>query len=146
VLLKGLAADELTFEGKILPLRQSADDFTTGTAAASAAVDMASAFLTTPIGQRKTTSTSSRWRRGRRCARSFERYLATRRKLGKETATLYGVGRHVVEWAIPMRRRSLLRAAPIRAGAPTFSGCSSATARRRASPPTIRRPSTNWRP
>ena len=38
VLLKGLASDELTFAGRVLPLRQGADDPAAGAEAASAAV------------------------------------------------------------------------------------------------------------
>jgi alkanesulfonate monooxygenase SsuD/methylene tetrahydromethanopterin reductase-like flavin-dependent oxidoreductase (luciferase family) len=95
VLLKGLAADELTFEGKfyrfdkvpmvLKPVQRPHPPLWYGVSIPDNAdwpaqndvniVSLAPRPAVRPI---------------------FERYLATRRKLGKETATLYGVGRHVV--------------------------------------------------
>src|SRR5580704_3585644 len=51
-----------------------------------------------------------------------------------------------VSWSpTPMRRRWQSRGAPIRAGAAISSGCSNATARRRGSAISIRKVLTNWR-
>jgi alkanesulfonate monooxygenase SsuD/methylene tetrahydromethanopterin reductase-like flavin-dependent oxidoreductase (luciferase family) len=95
VLLKGLAADELSFEGKfyrfdkvpmvLKPVQRPHPPLWYGVSIPDNAdwpaqndvniVSLAPRQAVRPI---------------------FERYLATRRKLGKSDTTLYGVGRHVV--------------------------------------------------
>jgi alkanesulfonate monooxygenase SsuD/methylene tetrahydromethanopterin reductase-like flavin-dependent oxidoreductase (luciferase family) len=95
VLLKGLAADELTFEGKfyrfdkvpmvLKPVQRPHPPLWYGVSIPDnadwpAQNDVNIVSLAPPVAVRPI----------------FERYLATRRKLGKATATFYGVGRHVV--------------------------------------------------
>ena len=95
VLLKGLAADELSFEGKfyrfdkvpmvLKPVQRPHPPLWYGVSIPDnadwpAANDVNVVSLAPPAAVRPI----------------FERYLATRRKLGKGDTTLYGVGRHVV--------------------------------------------------
>ncbi|HWS08437.1 MAG TPA: LLM class flavin-dependent oxidoreductase [Xanthobacteraceae bacterium] len=95
VLLKGLAADELTFEGKfyrfdkvpmvLKPVQRPHPPLWYGVSIPDnadwpAQNDVNVVSLAPPAAVRPI----------------FERYLATRRKLGKGDTTLYGVGRHVV--------------------------------------------------
>jgi alkanesulfonate monooxygenase SsuD/methylene tetrahydromethanopterin reductase-like flavin-dependent oxidoreductase (luciferase family) len=95
VLLKGLAADELTFDGKfyrfdkvpmvLKPVQRPHPPLWYGVSIPDnadwpAANDVNVVSLAPPAAVRPI----------------FERYLATRRKLGKGDTTLYGVGRHVV--------------------------------------------------
>jgi alkanesulfonate monooxygenase SsuD/methylene tetrahydromethanopterin reductase-like flavin-dependent oxidoreductase (luciferase family) len=113
VLLKGLAADELTFEGKfyrfdkvpmvLRPVQRPHPPLWYGVSIPDNAdwpaqndvniVSLAPRQAVRPI---------------------FERYLAERRKLGKADTTLYGVGRHVVvadtdEKALAIARRAYPR-------------------------------------
>jgi alkanesulfonate monooxygenase SsuD/methylene tetrahydromethanopterin reductase-like flavin-dependent oxidoreductase (luciferase family) len=113
VLLKGLAADELTFEGKFYrfnkvpmvlhPVQRPHPPLWYGVSIPDNAdwpaqndvniVSLAPRQAVRPI---------------------FERYLAMRRKLGKADTTLYGVGRHVVvadtdEKALAIARRAYPR-------------------------------------
>jgi alkanesulfonate monooxygenase SsuD/methylene tetrahydromethanopterin reductase-like flavin-dependent oxidoreductase (luciferase family) len=113
VLLKGLAADELTFEGKFYrfnkvpmvlhPVQRPHPPLWYGVSIPDNAdwpaqndvniVSLAPRQAVRPI---------------------FERYLAVRRKLGKADTTLYGVGRHVVvadtdEQALAIARRAYPR-------------------------------------
>ena len=95
VLLKGLAADELTFEGKfyrfnkvpmvLQPVQRPHPPLWYGVSIPDnadwpAENDVNVISLAPPQAVRPI----------------FDRYLATRRKLGKSDTTLYGVGRHVV--------------------------------------------------
>ena len=95
VLLKGLAADELTFEGKfyrfdkvpmvLKPVQRPHPPLWYGVSIPDnadwpAQNDVNVVSLAPPAAVRPI----------------FERYLATRRKLGKGDTALYGVGRHVV--------------------------------------------------
>jgi alkanesulfonate monooxygenase SsuD/methylene tetrahydromethanopterin reductase-like flavin-dependent oxidoreductase (luciferase family) len=76
-----------------------------------------------------------------------DRYRAVRARLGKNSgvAPLMGMARHIVV-ADTTRRRSTSRAAPIRAGATVFAGCSSVMAPSRGSRGFIPRRSTDsWR-
>jgi alkanesulfonate monooxygenase SsuD/methylene tetrahydromethanopterin reductase-like flavin-dependent oxidoreductase (luciferase family) len=113
VLLKGLAADELTFEGKfyrfdkvpmvLKPVQRPHPPLWYGVSIPDnadwpAANDVNVVSLAPPAAVRPI----------------FERYLATRRKLGKGDTTLRGVGRHVVvadtdEKALAIARRAYPR-------------------------------------
>jgi alkanesulfonate monooxygenase SsuD/methylene tetrahydromethanopterin reductase-like flavin-dependent oxidoreductase (luciferase family) len=113
VLLKGLAADELTFEGKyyrfdkvpmvLKPVQRPHPPLWYGVSIPDnadwpAANDVNVVSLAPPAAVRPI----------------FERYLATRRKLGKGDTTLRGVGRHVVvadtdEKALAVARRAYPR-------------------------------------
>jgi alkanesulfonate monooxygenase SsuD/methylene tetrahydromethanopterin reductase-like flavin-dependent oxidoreductase (luciferase family) len=113
VLLKGLAADELTFEGKfyrfdkvpmvLKPVQRPHPPLWYGVSIPDnadwpAANDVNVVSLAPPAAVRPI----------------FERYLATRRKLGKGDTTLRGIGRHVVvadtdEKALAVARRAYPR-------------------------------------
>ena len=113
VLLKGLAADELTFDGKfyrfdkvpmvLKPVQRPHPPLWYGVSIPDnadwpAANDVNVVSLAPPAAVRPI----------------FERYLATRRKLGKGDTTLRGVGRHVVvadtdEKALAVARRAYPR-------------------------------------
>jgi len=95
VLLKGLAADELTFDGKfyrfdkvpmvLRPVQRPHPPLWYGVSIPDnadwpAENDVNVISLAPPQAVRPI----------------FDRYLSTRRKLGKQSATLYGAGRHVV--------------------------------------------------
>ena len=95
VLLKGLASDELTFEGKfyrfdkvpmvLRPVQQPHPPLWYGTTIPeNADWPAANDVNIVSLGLRATIRPI------------FERYLAVRQKLGKDTSMLYGVGRHVV--------------------------------------------------
>jgi alkanesulfonate monooxygenase SsuD/methylene tetrahydromethanopterin reductase-like flavin-dependent oxidoreductase (luciferase family) len=109
VLLKGLAADELTFEGKfyrfdkvamiLRPVQRPHPPLWYGVSIPDnadwpAQNDVNVISLAPPAAVRPI----------------FERYLAVRKRLGKDDSTLYGVGRHVVvadtdEAALAIARR-----------------------------------------
>ncbi len=95
VLLKGLASDELTFEGKfyrfdkvpmvLRPVQRPHPPLWYGTTIPdNADWPAANDINIVSLGLRATIRPI------------FDRYLAVRRKLGKDASTLYGVGRHVV--------------------------------------------------
>ena len=95
VLLKGLASDELTFEGKfyrfdkvpmvLRPVQRPHPPLWYGTTIPeNADWPAANDVNIVSLGLRATIRPI------------FERYLAVRQKLGKDTSMLYGVGRHVV--------------------------------------------------
>jgi alkanesulfonate monooxygenase SsuD/methylene tetrahydromethanopterin reductase-like flavin-dependent oxidoreductase (luciferase family) len=113
VLLKGLASDELTFDGKyyrfdqvpmvLRPVQQPHPPLWYGvTMPDNADWPAANDVNILSLGLRPNIRAIN------------ERYLATRRKLGKDSATLYGVGRHIVvadtdEAALAIARRAYPR-------------------------------------
>jgi len=144
VLLKGLAADELTFEGKFYRFDK---------------VPMILRPVQHPhpplwygVQHSRQRRLAGAKRRQHRLAGAAAGGAPDLRALPRgppqarqETVTLYGVGRHVVVGDTDAQALAIARRAYPRWRA-NFIWRSSATARRPASPPTIRRPSTNWRP
>ena len=145
LILKGLASDELTFEGKHYQFRQRADDPAAGAAPASAAVvrDHDPGECGLAGGKRREHRhhriASDRARSSpigiARCAPGSAR-LRPDGPLWAWPATWW--------WPIPTRRRLRSRDAPIRTGATASAGCSRATAPSRGSRRFIRPPSTSW--
>ena len=136
VLLKGLAADELTFEGKFYrfdkvpmilhPVQRPHPPLWYGVSIPDnadwpAQNDVNVISLAPPQAVRPI----------------FERYLAVRKRSARTTRrSTASAG--TWSWPTPTKPRSPSRGASIRAGARISSGCSSATARRRALPAFIR--------
>ena len=145
LILKGLASEELTFEGKhfqfrnvpmiLRPVQRPHPPLWYGTTIPeNADWPAANDVNIVTIALRPTVRLI------------IDRYRAARARLGKNRRTFRSWGSHATWWwPTPTRKRSRSRGAPIRAGGRASAGCFNATASSRGSRRSIRRPSTGSR-